>query len=59
LTGVNPGQLGGNPALAMTIKSSGGLIGGFSNPVPPSVTSEAINFPVTPASSGFPYAGIS
>jgi hypothetical protein len=59
LTGVNVGQLGSNPTLAMTIKSAGGLVGGFQNPVPPGETQNFLNYPPAIATSGFPYVGIS
>lgn len=59
MTGPNPGQVSGNPALGMTIKSSGGIVGGFSNPASRGITQEAYNFPVSPSSAGFPYKGIS
>src|SRR6516165_2070046 len=60
LTGVNPGLMGSNPTLALTIKTTpGGLSAGYIPPLRSAPTVNMINYPALPNSAGFPYAGIS
>jgi len=60
LVGVNPGLMGSNPTLALTIKTTpGGLSAGYIPPLLRGPTTNTMNFPALPNSAGFPYAGIS
>jgi hypothetical protein len=60
LTGINPGLMGSNPTLAMTIKTTpGGLSAGYIPSLRSAPTTNMTNYPALPNSAGFPYAGIS
>jgi hypothetical protein len=58
-SGVQVGQIGSNPTLALTAKVAGSLSGWGPSLAGGGVTQEASNFPALPNPSNFPFVGIS